>query len=485
MNPNRRDIWEVNHAAAGLIAQAYTLAALHLDDGTARLRFGFDVARYAKRITDAVWLGHKTEEQGLEDLLQEQQHLLDQSRRIKLNSLGLMNNVEERTPPVTPALFSMRPDPTRLLRYLHEQEIKAADQNALNTMVAAQPPAPRDTYKLFGSDNYPAPVPLHQPGFYLVRKSTTAQELEAQLFSSAASDVIAKYRALNPGLDRVKAGQLIVLSDPNNPRCTREEALLMAAASKVNQALEPLTPDEADFMALHRPEIESFLKYGSAAIGIGESIFSSQLKGVETVLADIEELHQKSFQRDGHLRSAEFFQKRKTLFSRLDAQLTSLIKTGIGFPDHPNLKAALGISSRSLVRHWTQAGAPGQIPGYATHLDNVARAAKYLKYGGWIGTAIGGGASYVKVQEVCAAGNTEACEKVRFTETGGFVGGVAGGAAGGMVLTAACGLLTPATAGAVLLGCAIVVVGGGSFAAGYGGGKIGEYLGELIYEAAK
>jgi hypothetical protein len=482
VNLNRYDIWDVSHAAARLTAQASTLAALHLNDGTARLRFGFEVARYAKRITDAVSLGHKTAEQGIQDLLREHRDLLKQSKRISLDSLGLMNNVEMRTSAVTPARLSMRPDPTRLLRYLHEQELKALDPGT--TATAAAPAAPKDTYKLFGSDKYPAPVPLHQPGFYLVPKSITAQELEAQLFSSPASTVIAKYRALNPGLDQVKAGQLIVLSDPNNPRCTREEALLMAAASKVNKALEPLTPEEADFMARHRPEIETFLKYGSAAIGAGQSIFSNQLKGIELVLIDIEALHQNSFIRDGHLRSAQFFKERKLLFSQLDAQLTSLIKTGVGFPDHPDIKTALGISSRSLVHHWTQAGAPGQIPGYATHLENVAKASRYLKYGGWIGTAIGGGASYVKVQEVCAAGNTEACEKVRFTETGGFVGGLALGAGVGTVLGYACLALVPATAGAAIPGCAIVI-GGGSLGAGYVGGKLGEFYGELIYKVGK
>lgn len=55
--------------------------------------------------------------------------------------------------------------------------------------------------------------------------------------------------------------------------------------------------------------------------------------------------------------------------------------------------------------------------------------------GGWIGTAVGGGASYMKVQEVCAAGNKDACEKIKYTEGGSFIGGVAGGAMAGAALT--------------------------------------------------
>jgi hypothetical protein len=50
--------------------------------------------------------------------------------------------------------------------------------------------------------------------------------------------------------------------------------------------------------------------------------------------------------------------------------------------DPPKLKTILGIFSRSMVHHWDKAGAPGQIPGYATHVDATSRAAKYMQAGG-------------------------------------------------------------------------------------------------------
>jgi len=53
------------------------------------------------------------------------------------------------------------------------------------------------------------------------------------------------------------------------------------------------------------------------------------------------------------------------------------------------LKTALGISSRSLAHHWRKAGAPGQLPGYATHVKATRRATKYMKMGGYIGMGIG------------------------------------------------------------------------------------------------
>ena len=134
-----------------------------------------------------------------------------------------------------------------------------------------------------------------------------------------------------------------------------------------------------------------------------------------------------------------------------------------------------------------RAGGFGQNPGYATRIGAVAKASQYVKYGGWVGTAVGGGASYMKVQDVCTAGNTEACEKVKYTEGGGFIGGVTGGAAVGAYLGAAgtgaiCVALGVPTAWVGTLVCGIVVIGGGSFAAGAIGGMGGELIGEAIYE---
>jgi len=330
-----------------------------------------------------------------------------------------------------------------------------------------------------------------EPGFHIVQQSMSRDALEASLFEKPTQAVLDKFRTLNPQLSNgAKPGHLVVLSDPKNLQCTREEAVLMEAASKVNDVLGPLSAEEASFLHRHRDEIETFLAQGSTSIGIGQSMFAKNLEDVKNVLRDIELLHQRAFQTDGNLRSPEFFAERKRLLAQLNTQLTSMTRKGIGFPDHPDLKSALGISSRSLVHQWTKAGAPGQIPGYATHFQGVAKAAKVIKYGGWIGTAVGGGASYLKVQDVCTAGNTEACARIKYTETGSFAGGVVGGAAAGAALTApvvgglCVGLGVP-TGGLATLACGIIAVAVGSYAAGTLGGLGGEMTGEVIYEIAK
>ena len=488
MNPNRYDLWDVNSAASGLIGQAMTVSARHIGDGMACMQFNREVAYCAKRIVDDVTLGNKPPEHGIQAILQEQRDLLNQSfalvRKDVIPHTVRRMSLTRLTQPV------YRPDPERLLRYVHAQDLKA-QQKAQSLTADVSPTLPADNLKFFLRERWPEPMAQPQePGFYIVPKSTTAAALQARLFTSGNPAVIARFKALNPGLNQVKAGQMIVLSDPNNLQCTLEEAQLMAAAAKVNTALQNLTPEEADFMARHRDEVESFLTLGSTSIGAGMAVFASNLESVKSVLLDIEALHQRSFLRDGHLRSPEFFAERKRLLRLLDSHLNGLTKKGIGFPDHPNLKSALGISSRSLVHRWTKAGAPGQIPGYATHMDGVAKAAKYVKYGGWLGTALGGGASYMKVQEVCAAGDEQACKKVRLTEGGSFLGGVAGGAVAGSILTGPalttiCAGLTVPSGGVALAVCGLVVVAAGSLGAGMAGGMSGEGIGDMIYEVSK
>jgi hypothetical protein len=91
---------------------------------------------------------------------------------------------------------------------------------------------------------------------------------------------------------------------------------------------------------------------------------------------------------------------------------------------------------------------------------------------------------------VCTAGDTEACKRVKFTETGSFLGGIVGGAAAASVLTAPavgtiCLMLGAPSAGLGTIACAVAVVGVGAFAGGTAVGSGGEILGEVIYESLK
>jgi len=343
----------------------------------------------------------------------------------------------------------------------------------------------------FVSSSHTAPVAFNhlepqEPGFYVVPKSMTREALETTLFPTPNPAVMSKFRALNPNLGEVKAGALIVLSDPNNTSCTYPEAQLMQAAQHVRESLDPLTPDEAEFLLRHGAEIASFSGHTSTWLGVSAVVMERHLTGLRDTLQAIERLHQENYRQHGHLKSPQFFADRQRLMSKLDAHLLNSTRlrgqTSLG--DHPKLKAALGISSRSLVHHWDKAGAPGQIPGYATHVEATSRAAKYMKAGGYIGIGIGGVSSLVAIQEVCRGDTGAACEKIRFTEGGKFSGSTAGGFIGGEIAKYAGGPICLAL-GATGIGgivCVAAVVGTGAWVGTTVSSVMGERAGEILYE---
>lgn len=333
----------------------------------------------------------------------------------------------------------------------------------------------------------PEPQP---PGFYIVPRSMSGEQVLARLFADTPHQhLVNRIKALNPTFAKgFKAGEMVVLGNLINPTaCLREEADLMAAAAKVRTALEPLSESEADFMAKHQAEIALMVGGASQSLGLSTDMLAKGLKQIDGTLRDIEFLHQREFTTHGHLQSPQFFASRQQLYRQLDNQLkATFLGKQLGLGSYPTLRQDLGISTRSLVHHWSKGGAPGQIPGYATHMDQIAKAAKYLRNGTYIGIALGGTASALKVQEVCKAGETQACQKIRFTETGSFAGALGGGSAGmGIGIAMApyvCGAIGLASGGLGGIVCGLVVVGGASAAGGGGGGWAGELVGDIMYE---
>jgi len=360
----------------------------------------------------------------------------------------------------------------------------------VSSAATSQPIASRPSG--FASSNSPAPALLARPdtqeqGFYVLPKSMTREALEATLFATPDPAVMSKFRALNPASDNIKAGSLIVLSDPNNTSCTYQEAQLMQAAQQVNAAIDPLTPDEAEFMHRHAAEIAGFIGDTSTWLGVSAAVMEKHLTSLRDTLQAMERLHQDSYRQHGHLRSPQFFADRQRLLAQLDAHLLNSTRlrgqTTLG--DHPKLKTALGISSRSLVHRWDKAGAPGQIPGYATHVDATSRAAKYMQAGGYIGIGIGGISSLLSIQAVCTSDSKAACEKVRFTEGGKFVGSTFGGVAGveiGKYVSGPICLALGVSTGVGGIVCAATLIGAGAWVGSTYMGDGGELMGEILYE---
>lgn len=319
----------------------------------------------------------------------------------------------------------------------------------------------------------------------------TREALEATLFPTLEPAVMRKFQSLNPNTGHVKAGSMIVLSDPKNTSCTYQEAQLMQAAQHVSASLDELTPDEADFLYRHGAEIAGFVGHTSTWLGVSAVVMEKHLNNLRDTLQAMERLHQDSYRQHGHLRSPQFLADRQRLMNQLDAHLLNSTRlrgqTTLG--DHPKLKTALGISSRSLVHHWDKAGGPGQIPGYAAHVEAVSRATKYMKTGGYIGIGLGAVSSLLAIQQVCKGDSGAACERVKFTEGGKFAGATLGGIWGGVTGQIAGGSIClgigVATGGLGGVVCVAALVGAGAWAGTTFGEMGGDYIGEKIYEASQ
>ncbi|AUF96681.1 hypothetical protein CXQ80_12970 [Pseudomonas sp. 02C 26] len=325
---------------------------------------------------------------------------------------------------------------------------------------------------------------INEPGFHIVQRNMSFPQVLLQLADQDSTLPISRLQMLNPTFQQgFKAGEIFVIGDPDNgDACTREEAQLMAAAQQARDSLALLDYDEAEFMMEHQAEIAGLLTGASQSMGVGKDMLEQGLRQVRATLLEVDQLHKQQFDKFGHLNSPEFFANRQKLLRQLDGQLkAAFLNKRLNLGPYERLRRDLKISTKSLVHHWSKAGGPGQIPGYATHLDEVAKAAKYVKYGGHIGTALGGASSYLKVEEVCRAGGTEECNLIRFKEAGSFAGGIAGGtagaAAGSKVAVLVCGFT-----GVLAPVCGLVMVGGGVLLGGAIAEEGGEALGEFIYE---
>ncbi|WP_313599218.1 hypothetical protein [Pseudomonas sp.] len=279
----------------------------------------------------------------------------------------------------------------------------------------------------------------------------------------------------------VLPGQLVIIPDARTASCTAEEAQLMRSAQNIKQAL--LAHSAADqFLIKNYDQLQAIMSHASLTIGSGTGAWSKHLAQIEKTLKDIDELH-KQYLKNGTMGArSEFLANRRTLFARLDLQLSGMARFGTGLKNEGSIKKMLGISSKSYWHH-------GEIRGYEETVKRVAKASEMLKKGTYIGIALDVGVTALEITEACSTGREQECTRAKFVEGGKLAFGV-GGAAFGAEVGAAVGMVACAvvfgtpTAGAGALGCAVVggiIVGaaGGSL-----GNKYGEQVGTSLYETS-
>jgi len=328
-------------------------------------------------------------------------------------------------------------------------------------------------------------------GFGIMPFGATTETFQNYLFSGEPPlGTRELFRSLNGSGKDFKAGTIMLLVDPDRQDST-QIAHMQAAKERVDAALAPLTHQEANFLHRNKDTIDLFTSQTSLYGGLAAEAAGKYFEKVESILAKIQATYKNQYITSGTLIGEQFFVDRKQLFKELDGVLTDFTKYKIGLQDYPDIRRSLGLSSSAITYRWNQTGV-SDIEGYATYMENAAKYVKMMKKAGYVGIALDGVNRLDKVYEACTVGSD--CAKTALTEVGSFSGSIsfcvaASALVSDSVSTAVCsvvlGALTIEAGGVGMLTCGIIVTGGVGYTAAEGGGILGSYLGDKIYEVIK
>lgn len=322
-----------------------------------------------------------------------------------------------------------------------------------------------------------------QPGFCIVQTPGTLAWQAQSIFQGKNSEAKEFFMALNKDTPWVKPGQMLIIADKNNKNQIVQLKNLQESKKRVNMALATADSSTATFIHKHYETIAALTSWGDTTTGLVADAGEKYYSRIESILKKIETTYQNQFRTQGTLISQQFFAERQTLFAELKPLLNSVTRLSLKLKKYDNLKTTLGLSSRSIIHEWEAAGV-GAIKGYANHIENAAKAAKFMKAGGWIAIGFSFTNTTNDVFKACTSGREHECSKAAVKNYSKFsvstVGGIAGGYGATVAAAPACLAIGAATAGVGGLVCGIVAATAGGMAGGYIGDKAGGTMGDGI-----
>ncbi|MBF7995444.1 PAAR domain-containing protein [Rahnella laticis] len=330
-----------------------------------------------------------------------------------------------------------------------------------------------------------------EPGFCIVDLPATVEDFGNYLFYNPVAGARELYDSLN-GSGYIKPASILLLVDPLKQTPEQVETLKKAKA-RIDKALAPLTNEEANFFHKHKDAIEAFTGYGSNIIGTVSEVGGKYFEEIEKVLKDIHKTYENAFITRGALIGEQFYVARTMQFKKLNLLLNNFMKYKLGMRQYDDIRKALGLSSRSIMHHWSQTGVSG-IEGYATYIEKSAKLVKAMKKLGYIGIGFDFAGTTNSIYEACSVGRESECKRTSFTEIGKLTGNEVGSFAGGVMAAElsgsfcmlGLGMLTSEIGGVGALLCTAVGVTGGIVGGDYIGSMtedLGGVAGKEIYEA--
>jgi hypothetical protein len=328
--------------------------------------------------------------------------------------------------------------------------------------------------------------------FYIAERGMSVDQTLDVIYDRPSPKTREHFVSVNPHLknDRVRVGQMVIVTPENSSQCSRWEAVMMQAAETVDAELAKMSQQERDAMARNYALISNAATYSSTLYGWTNTYFQQKKAHVERILKQIEQLYKTTYNKTGGLKSQHFFSQRRNLFMQLDQTINGMMERKLfGHEVRANqIKSKLGLSSKAIVHQWKMQGGATEIDGFKSNYAKLTRAARTFSRVGYVAVALDVGASAARIKEACTAyPDSNYCKRTSYSQTGRAIGSIGGGVAGGtmgaQIGAGACALLFGVETGGLAVPICIAVFG---VAGGYAGGKVGgkgfQYGGEVIYE---
>lgn len=321
-------------------------------------------------------------------------------------------------------------------------------------------------------------------GFCVLPYGSTPSSYEQYIFVNPPEGTRELYKKLNPDIKK-KPGSILIIVDPEKQDADQIKHI-ERARDRIDNALEPLTLDEARFLYQNRHVIDMFTSYGSDYGGILSDMSEKYFGEIESTLKQIQDTYKNTYATRGVLISEQFFAERRRLFKKLDGIFLKIFREHIGLAQYDDMKKALRLSSSSIVHKWNQTGV-NDIEGYATYIEKSAKLAKLMKTFNKVSIGLSALNGATSIYDACTIGRD--CEKTAYTEIGKFSGGLAAPVVFNIAIkstsTAVCSIVLAALSapagGAGAIACQIVVPALTTFGVSKAGEEGGALLGESIY----
>lgn len=321
-------------------------------------------------------------------------------------------------------------------------------------------------------------------GFCVLPYGSTPSSYEQYIFVNPPEGTRELYKKFNPDIKK-KPGSILIIVDPEKQDADQIKHI-ERARDRIDNALEPLTLDEARFLYQNRHVIDMFTSYGSDYGGILSDMSEKYFGEIESTLKQIQDTYKNTYATRGILISEQFFAERRRLFKKLDGIFLKIFREHIGLAQYDDMKKALRLSSSSIVHKWNQTGV-NDIEGYATYIEKSAKLAKLMKTFNKVSIGLSALNGATSIYDACTIGRD--CEKTAYTEIGKFSGGLAAPVVFKIAIkstsTAVCSIVLAALSapagGAGAIACQIVVPALTTFGVSKAGEEGGALLGESIY----